>query len=84
MLIVERHERLLEILRRSRTAELEDLARELDVSASTVRRDLEALEEQGVVQRTHGGAIYRGRTQQPKIALAERMTSAPEVWRPDE
>ena len=74
MLIVERHERLLEILRRRRTAELDDLARELAVSSSTIRRDLEALEEQGAVERTHGGVIYRGQPQQPKIALVERMT----------
>ena len=73
MLIVERQERLIEILRQSRTAELEELARRLDVSASTVRRDLESLEEQGVVERTHGGVIYRGQTQQSSITLAERM-----------
>lgn len=73
MLIVDRHERLLEILRRCKTAQLEDLARELDVSASTVRRDLEALEAQHVVERTHGGAIYRGQSPHHKMALAERM-----------
>ena len=73
MLIVERHERLIEILRQRRTAQLEDLARQLEVSASTVRRDLEALEEQGLVERTHGGVIYRGQTPQGSISLAERM-----------
>lgn len=60
MLIVERHERVLEILRQRKTALLEDLARELSVSASTIRRDLEQLESRGLVERTHGGAIYRG------------------------
>jgi len=73
MLIVERQERLIEILRQSRTAQLEELVRQLDVSASTIRRDLESLEEQGVVERTHGGVIYRGQTQQASITLAERM-----------
>lgn len=60
MLIVERQQRVLEILRERKAAQLEDLARELDVSGSTIRRDLEALERQGVVERTHGGAIYKG------------------------
>lgn len=74
MLIVERQERLLESLRQRRSAQLEDLARELDVSASTVRRDLEVLEEQGLVERTHGGAVYKGQPQhQHSEVLAERM-----------
>jgi DeoR/GlpR family transcriptional regulator of sugar metabolism len=60
MLIVERQEKLLEILRSRKAAQLEDLSRELGVSASTVRRDLEVLEEQGLVERLHGGAVYRG------------------------
>ena len=34
--------------------------RELGVSESTVRRDLDALEEQGVAKRTHGGVLYSG------------------------
>jgi DeoR/GlpR family transcriptional regulator of sugar metabolism len=60
MLIVERQQRLLGIMRRRRAVQLEDLARELNVSGSTVRRDLESLEEQGQVKRTHGGAIFTG------------------------
>lgn len=59
MLIVERQEKLLAILRQRKNAEMEELARELDVSISTVRRDLETLESKGLIQRTHGGAIWR-------------------------
>ena len=44
MLIVQRHQRLYEILREQKTAQLEDLSRALGVSASTVRRDLTVLE----------------------------------------
>lgn len=33
------------------------LAEQLNVSAETIRRDLTALERQGVLRRTHGGAI---------------------------
>lgn len=76
MLIVERQQRLLDILQRQRTAQLEDLVRQLGVSASTIRRDLEALETAGSVERTHGGAIYTGTPdlQPASIALAARMT----------
>lgn len=59
MLIVERHKKLIELLRQRKAAELDELARELSVSSSTVRRDLESLEQQGIVKRTHGGAIYQ-------------------------
>jgi DeoR/GlpR family transcriptional regulator of sugar metabolism len=76
LLIVERQTRLLEIIKRKQVAELGELCKELDVSVSTVRRDLEAMEERGVVQRTHGGVIYRGDTGEkpgPVNALASRM-----------
>lgn len=75
MLIVERQDRLLEILRHKRAAQLEELARELSVSPSTVRRDLEALELRGAVERTHGGAVYKGNGETPQagIALTARM-----------
>jgi DeoR/GlpR family transcriptional regulator of sugar metabolism len=37
-------------------ASLDELAREVDVSVSTVRRDVTALETTGRIRRTHGGA----------------------------
>jgi DeoR/GlpR family transcriptional regulator of sugar metabolism len=72
VLILERQERLLAILREKTSTTLEVLAEALGVSASTVRRDLEALEEQGLVERTHGGAIYRG-PHHHSIVFTERM-----------
>ncbi len=59
MLIVERQQRVIDILKQRKTAELEEMARELDVSASTIRRDLEQLELRGIIERTRAGAIYR-------------------------
>jgi len=60
---------------RSGTVRVEDLAARLDVSPSTVRRDLAALESDGHVSRTYGGAItgapYRDR------ALGERLAANP-------
>lgn len=60
MLIVERQKRLLEMLRERGNAQLEDLSQALGVSVSTVRRDLDTMADRGVVERTHGGAVYRG------------------------
>ncbi len=76
MLIVERQNRLLDILKQKHAAELADLCEALSVSMSTVRRDLEALEDKGAIKRTHGGAIYLGQTEAkpaPTNALTSRM-----------
>jgi DeoR family fructose operon transcriptional repressor len=72
MLIVERQQRLLEILRERKAAQLEALSESVGVSVSTVRRDLESLEAQGLVERTHGGAVYRGPHKQ-SIVFADRL-----------
>jgi DeoR family fructose operon transcriptional repressor len=56
----ERRSRLLDLIRVRGFAALEELVRELGVSESTIRRDLDALEEQGSARRTHGGVLYAG------------------------
>lgn len=56
----ERRNQLLEIVRRQGFASLPDLADRLQVSESTVRRDLAHLERDGLARRTHGGAFYAG------------------------
>ena len=55
-----RRSRLRELLQASGFAALGELAEQLEVSESTVRRDLEQLEQEGVAQRTHGGAFWTG------------------------
>ncbi|MEO0586039.1 MAG: DeoR/GlpR family DNA-binding transcription regulator [Planctomycetota bacterium] len=57
MLILDRQQRVLDILREAGSASLEQLSTQLSVSVSTVRRDLDRLADQGLVERTHGGAI---------------------------
>ena len=60
MLAEERRDRLLELVRVRRFASLPELAEQLAVSESTVRRDLDQLEEQGSARRIHGGVLYTG------------------------
>jgi DeoR family fructose operon transcriptional repressor len=61
----ERRVRLLELIRHQGFASLPSLAGELEVSESTIRRDLDQLEELGAAKRTHGGVFYTG--PQPKL-----------------
>ena len=48
--------KILEILKRTESAEIDAIAHELFVSPSTVRRKLTGLQQKGLVIRTHGGA----------------------------
>ncbi|WP_390895618.1 DeoR/GlpR family DNA-binding transcription regulator [Stieleria tagensis] len=55
-----RRERLRGMIRQTGFASLGELAETLTVSESTVRRDLEHLEQTGDVRRTHGGVFWTG------------------------
>ncbi|MGD8169116.1 DeoR/GlpR family DNA-binding transcription regulator [Herbiconiux sp. P16] len=57
MIAAERRERLLGRLEHHGVIRLEESAADLGVSTMTVRRDLEALEREGVVVRVRGGAV---------------------------
>ena len=65
MLAEQRRNRLLELVQSRRFASLLELVEHLGVSESTIRRDLEQLEEQGSAQRIHGGVLYTGAS--PKL-----------------
>jgi DeoR family transcriptional regulator, fructose operon transcriptional repressor len=70
----ERRTRLLDMIRVRGFASIEEIVRELGVSESTARRDLDALEEQGSARRTHGGVLYSGGM--PRLAeFGERQPS---------
>ena len=51
---------MLEFIRQQGFVSIPELRDSLDVSESTIRRDLESLEESGEARRTHGGVFYTG------------------------
>lgn len=57
MLAILRRERMLEELLRNGSATVGTLSGAFAVSEATIRRDLEALERDGLLRRTHGGAV---------------------------
>jgi len=75
----ERHARLLEALNAGEI-DVDDLARRFDVSASTVRRDLQHLSRKNAVRRTYGGAILTGHaaetTLEQRLAVQGREKQA--------
>src|SRR3954470_7867000 len=75
MLPETRRRLLLDLIARQGFATLDELVRALDVSESTVRRDLEALDLGGQVKRTHGGAVYAGEVR-AMPAIEDRTATA--------
>jgi DeoR/GlpR family transcriptional regulator of sugar metabolism len=57
MLVEERRKRLVELITSKGFVTLGELAQEFKASESTIRRDLEALDQAGTLRRTHGGAL---------------------------
>ncbi len=57
----ERRSRIYQMLQDKGTVSVSMLSAALDVSEITVRRDLEQMEENGLLERTHGGAILNQR-----------------------
>lgn len=76
VLAVERHARLRDLVEARRVVSTDELARLLDVSAETVRRDLIQLGEQGLLRRVHGGAAARSGYLGAEAAFEDRTRSA--------
>lgn len=73
MLSLERQEEILEILNTNKSATVEELASELFVSGATIRRDLRAMEKQGLIKRSHGGAMpFKSSAEESAFALREQ------------
>ncbi|WP_224336202.1 HTH-type transcriptional regulator GlpR [Haloprofundus halobius] len=57
MLPAERKRRIVELVTESDGQSVESLASTLEYSKATIRRDLRELEREGMVERSHGGAV---------------------------
>ena len=57
MIQFERQEKIIAILERKKSASVRELSRELFVSEASIRRDIEALENKGLVKRVYGGVL---------------------------
>ncbi|PIE32042.1 MAG: DeoR family transcriptional regulator [Ilumatobacter coccineus] len=77
----QRHEFILSEIRRAGSVRVNELAERLDVSAMTVRRDLEHLDDSGLVIKVHGGATanYQRSTDEPGFAVKASRNHAEKV-----
>lgn len=57
MLVAERLERIVELVNERGSIRVTELSRLCEVTEETIRRDLDRLEREGKLQRSHGGAV---------------------------
>lgn len=73
-----RADQIMELLRKNGMVQASRISELLQVSLVTVRKDLQRMENEGLLRRTHGGAAIRGPEtgQDPRIAAMERIAEA--------
>ncbi|WP_322925088.1 DeoR/GlpR family DNA-binding transcription regulator [Paenibacillus campi] len=64
----------LRILEAEGTVRVSGLSRRFNVTEETIRRDLERLELEGIVVRTHGGAVFNRNREQYESPAVQRET----------
>ena len=57
MLAISRQNLIKELLQENKSVTIADLAVRMNVTRETIRRDLKEMEEAGIIQRVHGGAV---------------------------
>ena len=71
----QRRRRILAEIEQHPSLRVSQLAERLDVSAETIRRDLDALTAEGQIERTYGGATRR-RSLEPSVSERHNMRAA--------
>ncbi|WP_414044118.1 DeoR/GlpR family DNA-binding transcription regulator [Macrococcus sp. EM39E] len=75
MFTEERHKRIIHLLEEKRSLTTKELAKILNVSIDSIRRDFITLENKGLLQRTHGGAILKQQSLIYPKSANERYTN---------
>ena len=75
MFALERQKRIMELLASEGAVSVSRLSVDLSVTEETVRRDLEKLEKQGSLKRTHGGAVPAAENNTYEASLEKRKTT---------
>ncbi|HEY9522955.1 MAG TPA: DeoR family transcriptional regulator, partial [Thermopolyspora sp.] len=76
MSVQERHQTIIEALQTHGRVTVAELSARTGVSEMTVRRDLEALEQERLLQRVHGGAVSTvSGSYEPPFAVRSRLGS---------
>ncbi|NBJ71486.1 MULTISPECIES: DeoR/GlpR family DNA-binding transcription regulator [Clostridia] len=63
MFVTERRDKIINLLQEKKRVTVKELASEIGVSEATLRSDLNTMETEGLLLRTHGGAILNDETE---------------------
>ena len=72
MLAAERQARIVHLIAQQKTVTVAELCKRFSVSDMTVRRDLQRLENDGILVRTHGGAVASTLEQDAAFGVREQ------------
>ena len=73
MLSIERHEQILQILMEKKSVTVGELSKTMFVSDATIRRDLSQMEKEGLIKRSHGGAVlFESTNDETSILMREQ------------
>ncbi|MBE7122427.1 DeoR/GlpR family DNA-binding transcription regulator [Bacillus cereus] len=75
MFTEERREKILELLKKDGRVIAKDLAEIFDMSIDSIRRDLSIMEKDGLLKRTHGGAIELARVRNLAAEPSKRYSN---------
>lgn len=70
----ERQKKIIEYIEENTSAQIHELSETFHVSEATVRRDLDDLDKQGAIRRTHGGAMKLDRSTSYEHIYSEKIT----------
>lgn len=76
MNIEDRHAQIVEMAKSRGRVLVDDLVREFGVSAQTIRRDLNDICDQGLLKRSHGGAIFPSGIENMEYEARRRIAAA--------
>ncbi|KKI89900.1 DeoR faimly transcriptional regulator [Bacillus sp. SA1-12] len=78
MLVAERHRKIVEVVNEKLSVRVTELSKLFKVTEETIRRDLEKLEKENLLRRSHGGAVSI-QDEQSEVSYTEReITNAAE------
>jgi DeoR/GlpR family transcriptional regulator of sugar metabolism len=72
MLVAERHQKIVELVNERSSIRVTELSEIFSVTEETIRRDLEKLEKENKLQRSHGGAVSV-QEEESEIHFSERV-----------
>jgi DeoR/GlpR family transcriptional regulator of sugar metabolism len=70
-----RHQQIFEHVLSKKSVRVDELSDIFNVSLATIRRDLSQIEEQGLIQRVHGGAVLIEGSEEPPILTRNKKQS---------